>query len=61
MLVRAPVSSILIDKKNRAYGVEVKGKQILAKTVISSVGAPKTFMGLVPPSHQCVVDKCTKA
>lgn len=62
VLVRAPVSSILIDeKKNRAYGVEVKGKKILAKTVISSVGAPKTFMGLVPSSHQCVVEKCTKA
>mmetsp|Transcript_12059 Transcript_12059/g.18516 ORF Transcript_12059/g.18516 Transcript_12059/m.18516 type:complete len:556 (+) Transcript_12059:100-1767(+) len=62
VLVRAPVSSILIDeKKNRAYGVEVKGKKILAKTVISSVGAPKTFMGLVPHSHQHVVEKCTKA
>eukprot|EP00986_Skeletonema_menzelii_P003036 scaffold893_cov154-Skeletonema_menzelii.AAC.9 len=62
VLVRAPVSSILIDqKKNRAYGVEVKGKRILAKTVISSVGAPKTFMGLVPSSHQNVVEKCTKA
>jgi len=62
VLVRAPVSSILIDeKKNRAYGVEVKGKRILAKTIISSVGAPKTFLGLVPASHQRAVEKRNKA
>jgi all-trans-retinol 13,14-reductase len=62
VLVRAPVSSILIDEKtNRAYGVQVQGKTIFAKTIISSVGAPKTFMGLVPSSHKHVVDKCTKA
>jgi all-trans-retinol 13,14-reductase len=62
VLVRAPVSSILIDNKtNRAYGVQVKGKTILAKTIISSVGAPKTFMGLVPSSHKHVVEKCIKA
>lgn len=59
VLVRAPVSSILIDKKNRAYGVVVKGKHILAKTIISSVGAPNTFMGLLPKSHNHLVDKYT--
>lgn len=35
VLVRAPVSSILIDEKNCAYGVVVKGKEILAKSVVS--------------------------
>lgn len=56
VLVRAPVSSILVDEKNRAYGVEVKGKRILAKTVISSVGAPKTYMGLLPSNK--AINKC---
>jgi len=58
VLVRAPVSSILIDDtSNRAYGVVVKGKQILAKSVVSSVGVPTTFMKLIPQSHQSLVSK----
>ncbi len=48
VLVRAPVSSILIDDNNRAYGVVVKGKEILAKSVVSSVGAPTTMTRLFP-------------
>jgi all-trans-retinol 13,14-reductase len=55
VLVRAPVSSILIDDRNRAFGVEVKGKQIFAKSIISSVGAPSTFRKLVPDSHRKLV------
>ncbi|KAL7472953.1 hypothetical protein ACHAXS_013338 [Conticribra weissflogii] len=55
ILVRAPVTSILIDDKNRAFGVEVKGKKIFAKTVVSSVGMPKTFRSFVPKSHRNLV------
>ncbi|KAL7489223.1 hypothetical protein ACHAW6_014821 [Cyclotella cf. meneghiniana] len=55
VLVRAPVSSILIDQRNRAFGVEVKGKQIFANTIISSVGAPSTFGKLLPENHQGLV------
>ena len=59
VMVRAPVSSIIMDeKRNRAIGVEVKGRKIMANTVISSVGAPKTFGGLVPSSHRQVVNDC---
>eukprot|EP00578_Thalassiosira_sp_NH16_P029986 CAMPEP_0181080368 /NCGR_PEP_ID=MMETSP1071-20121207/2529_1 /TAXON_ID=35127 /ORGANISM="Thalassiosira sp., Strain NH16" /LENGTH=561 /DNA_ID=CAMNT_0023161839 /DNA_START=80 /DNA_END=1761 /DNA_ORIENTATION=- len=57
VLVRAPVSSILIDNKNRAYGVVVKGKQILAKAIVSSVGAPTTYTKLIPESHRSSVNK----
>eukprot|EP00581_Thalassiosira_minuscula_P019335 CAMPEP_0183714264 /NCGR_PEP_ID=MMETSP0737-20130205/8846_1 /TAXON_ID=385413 /ORGANISM="Thalassiosira miniscula, Strain CCMP1093" /LENGTH=576 /DNA_ID=CAMNT_0025943171 /DNA_START=196 /DNA_END=1926 /DNA_ORIENTATION=+ len=52
VLVRAPVSSILIDDKSRACGVIVNGKQILAKYIVSSVGAPATMTRLVPESHR---------
>jgi all-trans-retinol 13,14-reductase len=52
VLVRAPVSSILVDEKNRAIGVDVRGKQIFARIVVSSVGAPATFGKLVPTTHR---------
>lgn len=55
VLVRAPVSSILIDERNRAYGVVVKDKKILAKQVVSSVGFPATYTKLVPEDHQHLV------
>ncbi|KAL7505983.1 hypothetical protein ACHAXN_003347 [Cyclotella atomus] len=61
VLVRAPVSSILMDERSRAVGVEVKGKQIYAKTVVSSVGAPATFTKLVPNSHQHLVSPMIEA
>ncbi len=48
VLVRAPVSSILIDSNNRAYGVVVRGKEILAKSIVSSVGTPTTMTKLIP-------------
>ena len=58
VLVRAPVSSILIDDRtNCAYGVVVKGKQILAKSVVSSIGVPATFTKLIPQSQQSLVRK----
>lgn len=57
VLVRAPVSSILIDHRNRAYGVVVKGKEILAKSIVSSVGSPTTMTKLIPESHQSMVRK----
>ena len=57
VLVRAPVSSVLIDDNNQAYGVVVKGNKILAKTIVSSVGAPKTFTTFVPESHRHLVSK----
>ena len=57
VLVRAPVESILIDDKNRAYGVVVKGKEILAKSVVSSVGTPTTMTKLIPDSHQSLIRK----
>lgn len=57
VLVRAPVSSVLVDEKNRAYGVVVKGKEVLAKTIVSSIGAPATFGKLLPESHRHLVSK----
>jgi len=57
VLVRAPVSSILINENNKAYGVIVKGKKVLAKSVVSSVGAPMTMMKLIPDSHRCEVEE----
>lgn len=55
VLVRAPVTSILINEQNVAIGVEVKGKRILATTIVSSIGAPATFCKLVPTPHQKLV------
>lgn len=57
VLVRAPVSTILIDDKNRAYGVVVKGKEILAKSIVSSVGTPTTMTKLIPESHHGIIRK----
>ncbi|KAG9414992.1 hypothetical protein AC1031_008414 [Aphanomyces cochlioides] len=52
VLVRAPVSPILIDESGTAVGVLVKGKHIFAKTVISTIGAPQTYNKLVPVAHR---------
>jgi all-trans-retinol 13,14-reductase len=41
-----------VDEKNRAIGVDVRGKQIFARIVVSSVGAPATFGKLVPTTHR---------
>lgn len=57
VLVRAAVSSILIDNKHRAYGVIVNGKQITATSIVSGVGLPKTMTELVPESHRTIVRK----
>ncbi|ETW01675.1 hypothetical protein H310_06296 [Aphanomyces invadans] len=56
VLVRAPVSEILIDASNNAFGVRVKGKDILARTIISTVGAPQTYAKLIPETHRHHVD-----
>ena len=65
VLVRAPVSSILMNDKGHAYGVVVKEKCVEAPIVISTVGAPLTFNRLVPAEHQCRVldikDKLTNS
>ncbi|KAL7534870.1 hypothetical protein ACHAXR_006135 [Thalassiosira sp. AJA248-18] len=55
VLVRGKVDTILVDEKNCACGVVVKGKQILAKTIVSSVGAPATMTKLIPGSHRRLV------
>jgi len=52
VLVRSAVDSILIDDRNRACGVVVNGREILAKSIVSSVGAPATLTKLVPESHR---------
>ena len=57
VLVRAPVDTILIDDKSRAYGVVVKGKPILARTIVSSVGVPTTMIKLIPEKHQGSVSR----
>ncbi|KAF0716834.1 Aste57867_2629 [Aphanomyces stellatus] len=51
VLVRAPVETILVDASGAAYGVRVKGKDILAKMVVSTVGAPATYTKLIPEAH----------
>ncbi|KAH9125769.1 hypothetical protein AeMF1_003671 [Aphanomyces euteiches] len=55
VLVRAPVSSILVNDSGAAIGVNVKGKDIFAKTIISSIGAPQTYSKLIPDSHRHLV------
>jgi len=47
-LVRAPVEEILV-KKNKAYGVRVKGMEIHAPIIISGAGAWNTFTRLLKP------------
>lgn len=48
VMVRAPVSEILMDERGRACGVCVKGLHVFAPTVISAVGAPNTYKKLLP-------------
>ena len=49
VLVRAPVTSIIIDSKlGKATGVEVKGKSIFAPMIISSIGSINTYKKLIP-------------
>ncbi|RHY09767.1 hypothetical protein DYB28_006877 [Aphanomyces astaci] len=57
VLVRAPVSQVLIDASGAAYGVRVKDKDILARTIISTVGAPQTYTKLIPQDHQHRVER----
>lgn len=55
VLVRAPVSKILLDSKNQAIGVEVKGKKIYAANVVSTIGAPLTYTKMVPDTHKHLI------
>jgi phytoene dehydrogenase-like protein len=50
-LVRAPVSSIIVEN-GVAVGVICKGKEIYAPIVVSAIGAPKTFNQLIPESER---------
>ncbi|KPP64200.1 putative all-trans-retinol 13,14-reductase [Scleropages formosus] len=56
VLVRAPVSRILVNEKGAAYGVTVKKGQeeveVLAPVVISNAGVFTTFQKLLPPEIQ---------
>lgn len=56
VLVRAPVSRILVDNKGTAYGVTVKkGEEhveIRAPVIISNCGIFNTFQKLLPPEIQ---------
>lgn len=61
VLVRAPVSAILINETKRAVGVEVKGRQLFAPTIVSSAGAPATFGKLIPDEQQKLVLPMIKA
>jgi len=55
VLVRAPVSEIVINNNNTATGVIVKGETIMAKIIVSTVGVPLTYTELVPKKHQSVL------
>ncbi|XP_048871420.1 inactive all-trans-retinol 13,14-reductase [Brienomyrus brachyistius] len=56
VLVRAPVCCILVDEKERAYGVTVKRGteevKVLAPVVISNAGVFTTYQKLLPPEIQ---------
>ncbi|KAH9162819.1 hypothetical protein LEN26_000783 [Aphanomyces euteiches] len=52
VLVRAPVSSILINNSGHAIGVNVKGTDIFAKKIVSTIGAPQTYTKLIPEAHR---------
>ncbi|KAG9414988.1 hypothetical protein AC1031_008410 [Aphanomyces cochlioides] len=52
VLVRAPVSSILINDSGHAIGVNVKGTDIFAKKIVSTIGAPQTYTKLIPEAHR---------
>jgi all-trans-retinol 13,14-reductase len=55
VLVRAPVTSIIIEG-GKVAGVTLKdGDEIRAKQVVSTVGATKTFRSFVPIEHQHMV------
>ncbi|KAJ3416071.1 hypothetical protein HDV05_003430 [Chytridiales sp. JEL 0842] len=52
VLVRAPVSEIIVDEKNGvATGVIVKGTPIQAKIIISAAGAINTYKKLIPQTQ----------
>jgi all-trans-retinol 13,14-reductase len=55
VLVRAPVSSIVMNDQNEAIGVVVKGNTIRAKAVVSSIGVPGTYTKLIPDTHKHLV------
>ncbi|XP_056611673.1 inactive all-trans-retinol 13,14-reductase-like [Triplophysa dalaica] len=55
VLMKAPVSSILLDEKENAYGVTVKidGEiEIKAPVIVSNAGMFNTFRKLLPPEVQ---------
>ncbi|CAK4086745.1 unnamed protein product [Aphanomyces euteiches] len=52
VLVRAPVSSILINDAGAAIGVNVNGTDIFAKKIVSTIGAPQTYTKLIPEAHR---------
>ncbi|CAK4692505.1 unnamed protein product [Aphanomyces euteiches] len=52
VLVRAPVSSILINDAGAAIGVNVNGTDIFAKEIVSTIGAPQTYTKLIPEAHR---------
>ena len=55
VLVRASVTSIIIEE-GKVAGVTLKdGDEIRAKQVVSTVGATKTFRSFVPIEHQYMV------
>ncbi|OQR87872.1 hypothetical protein ACHHYP_20346 [Achlya hypogyna] len=60
VLVRAPVSSLLVSPDGAAIGVTVKGHDVYAPVVISSIGAPLTYTTLVPQPHQHRVKHLTE-
>ena len=60
VLVRAPVSSIVIDDSNKAVGVEVKGNIIYAPVIVSSVGAPLTYKKLIPETKHHLLQRQLK-
>jgi len=57
VLVKAPVSQILINEKGEAIGVKVKHHNIYARQIVSTIGAPMTFEKLIPPSHRHLLTK----
>jgi all-trans-retinol 13,14-reductase len=55
VLVRAKVARLIMSEDTkRVVGVSVRGRDIFANTVVSSVGVLNTYMHLLPPSHPIV-------
>ncbi|OQS02560.1 hypothetical protein THRCLA_05078 [Thraustotheca clavata] len=52
VLVRAPVSSLLVSPDGAAMGVVVKDVEVYAPIVVSAVGAPTTYKKLIPEPHR---------